>query len=204
MIVSASRPTRYSSVVIGPYFASCPGQWQFGRHEILAPSLGLQKKAIDWRRGVIPPAFALFSVGGVTTRWSVERRISLLHRASRSPVFTTIVPGSKTQELSQPFEVARMKHDTYNRLRRLKMFGVGILYLEPTNMILKDEGESTVIYARDVGLLVPSRRTSHRGLDRGRWHASRRNEVHGKSELRSWVSTERMYGRRLVAYLKEI
>jgi len=71
-------------------------------------------------------------------------------------VFTTIVPGSKTQELSQPFEVARMKHDTYNRLRRLKMFGVGILYLEPTNMILKDEGESTVIYARDVGLLVPS------------------------------------------------
>ncbi len=37
----------YSSVVLGAYFASFPGQKQPGRHEIVAPLLGLQKKAID-------------------------------------------------------------------------------------------------------------------------------------------------------------
>jgi len=45
--VSESRLTMYSSVVLGAYFASFPGQEQPGRHEIVAPPLGLQKKAID-------------------------------------------------------------------------------------------------------------------------------------------------------------
>ena len=31
--------------------------------------------------------------GGATTRWSVERRTSLLQRARRSPALMTIVPG---------------------------------------------------------------------------------------------------------------
>ena len=49
LYVSESLPTIYSSVVIGAYFASLPGRWQLGRHEIFAPPLGLQKNAIDWR-----------------------------------------------------------------------------------------------------------------------------------------------------------
>ena len=114
---------------------------------MFAPPLGLQKKAIDWRRGVIPSALAL-SVEGATTRWSVERRMSLLHRASRSPAFTTIVPGSKDTKLSQLF--ARIKNGTYYWLCRLKLLCMGVLDFEPANTILEKESKSAIIYEKCV------------------------------------------------------
>ena len=70
-----------------------PGTKQVGRHEISAPWLGLQKYAMDWRPGVIASVSLIACAGGATTRWSVERRTSLLQRARRSPALMTIVPG---------------------------------------------------------------------------------------------------------------
>lgn len=93
--VAASRPTMYASVVTGVYFGFCPGPEHVGRHEISASKFGLQKNAMDCRAGVIPSVSLTFFAGGATTRWSVERRTSLLQRASRSPAFTTIEPGCR-------------------------------------------------------------------------------------------------------------
>jgi hypothetical protein len=80
----------YASVLIGGYFATVP---QFGRHAISAEKLGLQKNAMDWRAGVIVSCELIGLAGGATTLCSVERRTSLLQRASRSATFTTIVSG---------------------------------------------------------------------------------------------------------------
>lgn len=88
--VAESLPTIYCSVVTGSYLAFVP---QFGRHEITASKFGLQKNAIDCRRGVIPSVSLTFFAGGATTRWSVDLRTSLLQRASRSPALITIEPG---------------------------------------------------------------------------------------------------------------
>lgn len=66
---------------------------QFGRQDTSAEKLGLQKKAIDCRGGVSPSVSLIFSAAGATTRCSVERSISLLHRARRSPTLTTMVSG---------------------------------------------------------------------------------------------------------------
>jgi hypothetical protein len=63
-----------------------------------------------------------------------------------------------------------MKKDTYYRLCRLKMLCVGVLNFEPTNIILEDEGESAVIYARRVNVYsFPLRRSetgTHRNVPR--------------------------------------
>lgn len=82
----------YFSVFTGGYLASLP---QLGRHEISVVKLGLQKYAIDWREGVTVSVSLNCFAGGATTRWSVDRRVSLLHRESRSPTLMTIVPGYK-------------------------------------------------------------------------------------------------------------
>ena len=66
---------------------------QFGKQDISAEKLGLQKKAIDCRAGVSPPASLIILVVGATTRCSVDRSTSLLHRARRSPMLTTMVSG---------------------------------------------------------------------------------------------------------------
>ena len=58
-----------------------------------APWFGLQKNAIDCRCGVTASVSLIWRAGGATTRCSVERRTSLLQRASRSPALTTMVPG---------------------------------------------------------------------------------------------------------------
>lgn len=79
----------YSSVVTGGYF----GLPQLGSPDILALKFGLQKKAMDWRAGVILSLSLSLVAGGATTRCSVERSTSLLQRAIRSPAFTTIVRG---------------------------------------------------------------------------------------------------------------
>ena len=63
-----------------------------------APWFGLQKNARDWRCGVTASVSLIWRAGGATTRCSVERRTSLLQRASRSPAFTTMVPGWETCE----------------------------------------------------------------------------------------------------------
>ena len=52
--------------------------------------------------------------------------------------------------LSQPF--VRMKKDTYYRFCRLKMPCVGVLNFEPANIILKNKGESAIIYPRRVNV----------------------------------------------------
>ncbi len=52
--------------------------------------------------------------------------------------------GLKETVLSQRF--ARMKNNTYYRFCRLKMLCVGVLNLEPTDIILEEEGESAIIY----------------------------------------------------------
>jgi hypothetical protein len=85
----------YSSAMTGEYFFSIPGPEQLGKQDISASKFGLQKKAMDWRAGAIPSVSGNCSAGGATTRCNVERRRSLLQRASRSPTFTTIVPGWK-------------------------------------------------------------------------------------------------------------
>ena len=45
-----------------------------------------------------------------------------------------------------------MKKDPYYRPCRLKMLCVGVLNFEPTNIILKNEGESAIIYPRRVNI----------------------------------------------------
>ena len=77
----------------GGYFGLLPGTKHVGRHEISAPWFGLQKNAIDCRAGVTPSVSLIAFRGGATTRWSVERKTSLLQRASKSPALITIVPG---------------------------------------------------------------------------------------------------------------
>ena len=92
MYVSRNLRTIYSPAVTGSYFLGFPGPEQWGKHEISASELGLQKKAIDCRLGMT--ASKSFSRDwGATTRWRVERKTSLLQRARRSETFTTIVPG---------------------------------------------------------------------------------------------------------------
>lgn len=92
MYVSRNLRTIYSPAVTGSYFLGFPVPEQWGKHEISASELGLQKKAIDCRLGMT--ASKSFSRDwGATTRWRVERKTSLLQRARRSETFTTIVPG---------------------------------------------------------------------------------------------------------------
>lgn len=69
MYVSVNRPTMYFSVVTGGYLAEAPSaDAQVGKHAISASKFGLQKKAIDWRPGVmISPALVVVA-GGATTR----------------------------------------------------------------------------------------------------------------------------------------
>lgn len=66
---------------------------QFGRQDTSAEKLGLQKKAIDCRAGVSPAVSLIVLALGATTRCSVDRSTSLLHRARRSPTLTTMVSG---------------------------------------------------------------------------------------------------------------
>jgi len=47
MYVSPNLRTIYASVVTGSYFWGFPGPKQWGKQEISASKLGLQKKAID-------------------------------------------------------------------------------------------------------------------------------------------------------------
>ena len=56
--------------------------------------------------------------------------------------------GLKDTMLSQLF--ARMQNETYYRLCRLKLLCMGVLNLEPTNIVLKKEGKSAIVYARCV------------------------------------------------------
>ena len=82
----------YCSVVTGAYRGSLP-RVHVGRHSMRAPWFGLQKNAIDCRCGVTASVSLIWRAGGATTRCSVERRTSLLQRASRSPALITMVPG---------------------------------------------------------------------------------------------------------------
>lgn len=69
---------------------------QAGKDSMTASKFGLQKKAIDCRAGVMPSGISvllIFEVEGATTRCKVDRRVSLLQRANKSPVLTTTVPG---------------------------------------------------------------------------------------------------------------
>lgn len=67
---STYLPTIYSSVCTVGYFGSSPSFKHEGKHDIWAPPLGLQKKAIDCLAGVMGPLDA----GGATTRCSVLGR----------------------------------------------------------------------------------------------------------------------------------
>ena len=59
--------------------------------------------------------------------------------------------GLKDTMLSQLF--ARMRNETYYWLCRLKLLCMGVLNLEPTNIVLKKKGKSAIIYARCVTVL---------------------------------------------------
>ena len=81
----------YAPAFTGGYFTSFP---QLGRQETSVLKFGLQKNAIDCRAGVMSsPSLSVKREGGATTRCTVDRKRSLLHRASRSPTFTTMVSG---------------------------------------------------------------------------------------------------------------
>ena len=45
-----------------------------------------------------------------------------------------------------------MEKETYYRPCRLEVLCVGVLNFEPTNIILKNEGESAIIYPRRVNV----------------------------------------------------
>ena len=52
--MSVSRWTMYCSVSTGLYFAGIADETQVGKAVIVAPPLGLQKKAIDCLEGMVP------------------------------------------------------------------------------------------------------------------------------------------------------
>ena len=52
--------------------------------------------------------------------------------------------AKKNARLSWTF--TQMKNETCYRLCRLKVLCVWVLYLEPTNIILKEESESAIVY----------------------------------------------------------
>jgi hypothetical protein len=57
-----------------------------------------------------------------------------------------MVPGLKSHEAA--LSVTRTNNETYYRPCRLKMFRMWVLHFEPADVILEDECESAIIYAR--------------------------------------------------------
>lgn len=101
-----------------------------------APWFGLQKNASDWRCGVTASVSLIWRAGGATTRCSVERRTSLLQRASRSPAFTTMVPGwgGVCVRAAWGREGGRMVGRTYDGRGWLVLLRVRVLDLESADL----------------------------------------------------------------------
>lgn len=139
----------YVSVLIGGYFASLP---QFGRHDTSALKFGLQKKAIDWRAGVMTSVSLIRLADGATTRCRVDRRTSLLQRANKSPTFTTIVPGYIYSTNESKSDIKR----TYDRYSGNKGTCMRILHLQSTHL------------PRDVRTICMHKKTAYRILEKKR------------------------------------